>query len=45
MTKIISVDTRSTKPIKTAEDVEEYLDVMRKQLMKYIDNGDSIMVK
>jgi hypothetical protein len=44
-TKLISVPTRSTKPMKTALDVEEYLDGLRKHLMKYIDNGESILVK
>ncbi|WP_288286174.1 BREX system P-loop protein BrxC [uncultured Prevotella sp.] len=45
MAKLVPVVTRSTKMLKTAEDVEEYLETIRKQLMKYIDNGDSIMVK
>ena len=43
--KLISVVTTTTKPMKTAQDIEDYLDNMRKQLMKYINNGDSIMVK
>ncbi|MBR1879559.1 MAG: hypothetical protein IJ804_02230, partial [Prevotella sp.] len=45
MTKLISLKTTTTKQLKTAQDVDEYLAELRKQLMKYIDNGESILVK
>jgi hypothetical protein len=45
VTKLISLKPNMAKPLKTAQDVEEYLDVLRKQLMSYIDNGESILIK
>ena len=45
LTKLVSIDTTTTKPMETAQDIDEYLADLRKQLMKYIDNGDSILVK
>ena len=45
VTKLISLKTTTTKQLKTAQDIDEYLAELRKQLMKYIDNGDSILVK
>ena len=44
--KMISLkNTKTVRPLKTAADVDEYLARLRQQLMDYIDNGDSIMVK
>ena len=44
--KMISLkNTKTFRPLKTAADVDEYLARFRQQLMDYIDNGDSIMVK
>lgn len=45
VTKLITVPTLTTKPMKTAQDVEEYLDGIRKYLMKFIENGESILPK
>lgn len=45
VTKLISLKPNMTKPLKTAQDVEDYLDVLRKQLMSYIDKGETILVK
>ena len=45
VTKLISMKTKTVRPLKTAADVDEYLARLRQQLMDYIDNGDSIMVK
>ena len=43
--KMISLKTKTVRPLKTAADADEYLARLRQQLMDYIDNGDSIMVK
>lgn len=40
----ISLDTRNTSRLTTQSDVEAYLDGLRRQLMKYIDNGETVMV-
>lgn len=44
-TKLISLKTTTTKQLKTVQDIDEYLEYLRKQLMKFIDNGDSILIK
>lgn len=43
--KLISLDTTSSKQLKSAQDIDEYLSELRKQLMQHIDNGETIMVK
>jgi hypothetical protein len=45
VTKLISLKTTTTKQLKTAQDVEDYLGELRKQLISYIDNGESILIK
>ncbi len=45
VTKLISLPTRSTKPMKDAQDVDEYIERLRKHIMTYIEKGECILVK
>ncbi len=42
--KNIRLSTRSSSKLATAQDVDNYLDNLRSQLMRHIDNGEEIIV-
>ena len=42
--KSVRLSTRSTSKLSSAHDVDEYLNNLRSQLMRHIDNGEEIVV-
>ena len=44
MVKNITLNTKTLHPLKTTADIDDYLSRLRTQLMKAIENGDSVMV-
>ena len=42
--KSVRLSTRSTSKLASAQDVDEYLNNLRSQLMRHIDNGEEIIV-
>lgn len=42
--KKITLDTKTSHPLQTTADIDDYLSRLRTQLMKAIENGDSVMV-
>ena len=44
-THLVSLKTTTTKQLKSEQDIDEYLNDLRKQLMKHIENGEYVMVK
>lgn len=42
--KNITLNTKTMHPLQTTADIDDYLSRLRTQLMKAIENGDSVMV-
>ena len=42
--KKVTLNTKTSHPLKTTADIDDYLSRLRTQLMKAIENGDSVMV-
>ncbi len=42
--KNITLNTKTSHPLETTADIDDYLSRLRTQLMKAIENGESVMV-
>jgi len=42
--KVVHLNTHSVDPIRSEEDVDRYLESLKQQLMRYINDGDNIII-